>query len=295
MVEEQKHIPVLLNKVIEVFEPEKGKIFVDCTLGCGGHAEQILKHSGKLIGIDQDTDALDIAKERLKEFGDDFIAVKDNFINIKQILEDLNIEKVIGILADLGVSSIQLDNFDKGFSFMTKGPLDMRMDKDNELTAEVIVNSYPEKDLADLIFLYGEERRSRKIAKNIVEYRRKQRIKDTLTLAKVVSRAFFSKKSKINPATRTFQAIRIAVNKELDNLETFLNEAVELLEENGRLCVISYHSLEDRIVKHTFKEFAKLGFGKILTKKPVIAEYSEIRENRRSRSAKLRVFEKSGK
>ena len=288
------HIPVLLNEVIEYLNPQKGKIYVDCTLGFGGHSIEIIKRigdGGVLIGIEKDKDTFEIAKNRLKELDiKNYYLFNSDFLELKSILNSLKIDKITGgVLLDLGVSSLQLSNPERGFSFNLEGPLDMRMDKSQPLSAYEVVNKYREDRLADIIYKYGEERYSRRIAKNIVKNRI---IKTTKELAKIVvdccsySRG---KRFKIHPATKTFQAIRIEVNKELENLEKFLCFTGELLLTSSRLTVISFHSLEDRIVKNFLRNACDF---KILTKKPIISSSEEIDSNPRARSAKLRAAEK---
>lgn len=288
------HKPVLLDEVLNFLDIQKEKIYVDCTVGAGGHSLEILKRlngNGILIGIEKDEDALKIAKEKLKEFNNCYL-FHTNFLELRTILSKLKIKDISGgVLLDLGVSSMQLDCPERGFSFQSQGPLDMRMDTRESFTAFNIINSYREDELAEIIFKYGEERLSRKIAKNIVLQRQKGSIpRTTLELAKLILNCYPKNKwFKTHPATKTFQAIRIEVNKELETLEKFLCFIPELLTSQGRLIVISFHSLEDRITKHflkTSKEF------KILTKKPLVASRDEIKDNPRARSAKLRAAEK---
>lgn len=295
---ETLHKPVLLNEVIDLLNIQKGKIYVDCTLGLGGHSQEILQRlngEGILIGIERDKSALEIAKERLKEFskvGINCYLFHSNYLDLKNILRSLNIDKISGgVLLDLGVNSLQLDEPSRGFSFKNDAPLDMRMDKSQSLTANQVINNYKEYDLAEIIFKYGEERLARKIAKLIVEKRaKKEFIKTTNELAKTVLQCYPKNKYfKIHPATRTFQAIRIEVNKELENLEKFLCFISELLLPQSRLTVISFHSLEDRVTKNFLKNNREF---KILTKKPMTPSLSEQESNPRSRSAKLRAGEK---
>lgn len=289
------HIPVMLEEVINFLNLKQGDKVIDATVGAAGHSQEIvmrIQPDGILIGIDQDKEILQIAAQKLEKYQSVFL-FKDNFVNINKILKRLKINKVNAILFDLGVSSLQLDNQERGFSFLKDGPLDMRMDKENQITADYLVNHLSEKELAEIIYNYGEERWAKRIAKFIVEYRKKQKIKSTLELVEIIRKAIpaqVRKKMKIHYATRTFQALRITVNKELDNLEKGLNEAAKVLDEGGRLCVISFHSLEDRIVKNFFQQ-NKNQF-KILTPKPVIPSFPEIKNNLRARSAKLRAGEK---
>lgn len=308
----QIHQSVLLAETVEMLAPETGGIFVDATLGLGGHTEAILEASpnAKVIGIDQDTQAIAYAKKRLENFGERFEVYHANFSEIADVLSEAKIEKVSGVLADLGVSSLQLDSETRGFSFRYDAPLDMRMnaDSDEETVAELL-EEVSEFELARIIYEYGEERLSRRIARRIIERRERGELPQTTKeLAELVARVVpKSKKDKIHPATRTFQALRIAVNRELEILEDFVKRAVENLNENGRLAIISFHSLEDRIIKHTFQKLAGkcvcppnfpicvCGAEKkveILTKKPVIPGEIEIEENPRARSAKLRVCRK---
>lgn len=279
--------------------------------GGAGHSLEIVKrlsNDGMLIGIDRDKDALSVAKEKLKEF-QNVKYVHGNHDNIKQILEDLDIKKVDGILLDLGVSSYQIDEKTRGFTYMQDGPLDMRMDKTQELTAEYIVNNYKEEELARIIYEYGEEKFSRRIAKSICEYRKKERITTTNELVNIIEnsipKAFGEKQG--HPAKRTFQAIRIEVNNEIEPLYLTVIDSINSLKENGRLCIITFHSLEDRAVKKAYADSigrcvcppglpycvcGQKALGKIITKKPILPTNAEMEGNSRSRSAKLRVFEK---
>ena len=302
------HTPVLLNEVISGLNLQPGHIIVDGTLGLGGHSLEILKKitkKGTVIGIDQDPLNLARAQENLKNYSN-IIFVHDNFAQIKDILQQKKISKINGCLLDLGLSSPHIDCPERGFSFKNEGPLDMRMNPEQVLTAKTIVNSYPETDLANLIYEYGEERRSRVIAKAITKYRKQKKIETTQELASVIS-SVVKNKNKKNPALLTFQALRIVVNNEIVTLQKVLKDLVELLSPGGRLAVISYHSLEDRIVKRFFKNQAKHCIcpkeflfckceGKahlqIITKKPITPTELEIRDNHRARSAKLRIAEK---
>ncbi len=303
-----RHKPVLLNEVVDMLNCKPNKNYVDCTVGTGGHAEAILERIGKgrLVGIDCDETAIRIAGESLKKFGDRFVPVCDNFTNVEAIFKKLNIGFVDGILFDLGISLHQLDEPSRGFSFMRDGPLDMRMDRTKEGTAGEFVNQLPEKKLVELLRNFGEERATRRIARRIVELRAKKPIRTTKELADIIS-GVFRKRGRIHPATKTFQALRIAVNGELEALHAVLEKASCLLSIGGRICVISYHSLEDRIVK---REFLRLSKGTpwenakckpgsaskvkllILTKKPLVPSRGEVLLNRRSRSAKMRVAER---
>lgn len=287
------HQPVLLREVID-FLNIKDSIYIDCTLGLGGHSIEILKalnNKGMLIGIERDEDSLKIAKERLKQFSNCYL-FHANFLELKDILKSLNINKITGgVLLDLGINSMHLDNSLRGFSFKNDAHLDMRMDKNQTLTAYTVVNNYKEERLAEIIFRYGEERYARKIARLIVQNRSKSNpIRTTTELARLVLFCYpKAKRFKIHPATRTFQAIRIEVNKELENLEQFIGFIPELLAPNSRLTLITFHSLEDRIIKHFLKN--KKIFN-TLTKKPITPSISEIKNNPRARSAKLRAAEK---
>ena len=307
---EFKHKPVMLMPCIEGLEIKKDGIYVDGTLGGAGHSIEIAKRlsqKGKLIGIDRDEEALRAAQEKLKDFSN-VIYVHDNHDNIKEILENLEIEKVDGILLDLGVSSYQLDERNRGFSYLGENKLDMRMDKTQELTAETVVNTYEEKELADIIYQYGEERFSRQIARNICKQREKEKITTTKQLVEIIENSIPKSKQKDgHPAKRTFQAIRIEVNNEIKPLYNTVMDCIDCLNDKGRLCIITFHSLEDRAVKNAYIEakgkctcpsdlpYCVCGaksLGKIITKKPIIANEEEQSENPRSKSAKLRIFER---
>jgi len=293
------HIPVLLNEVIKFLNLKNNGIYVDATLGEGGHTLNILENTDekvKVIGIDRDKEVLNVAKERLKRFKDRVFIVNDNFKNIDKILKEMKIEKIDGVLFDLGVSSFQMDSKDRGFSFRYNSILDMRMDKRQSLKAEDLVNKLPYKELEEVIRLFGEERFSRKIAKNICLERKKKEIKTTFELVEIINKSIPEKfkYKKIHPATKTFQGLRIAVNDELNSLKESLNKVVNFMNPGARLCIISFHSLEDRIVKRFFNEKSKVKnqILKIITKKPIIPSDTEIFSNLRSRSAKLRVAER---
>ena len=307
---EFKHKPVMLMPCIDGLEIKKDGIYVDGTLGGAGHSIEIAKRlspKGKLIGIDRDEEALTAAQEKLKDFSN-VIYVHDNHDNIKEILENLEIEKVDGILLDLGVSSYQLDERNRGFSYLGENKLDMRMDKTQELTAETVVNTYEEKELADIIYQYGEERFSRQIARNICKQREKEKITTTKQLVEIIENSIPKSKQKDgHPAKRTFQAIRIEVNNEIKPLYNTVMDCIDCLNEKGRLCIITFHSLEDRAVKNAYIEaqgkctcpsdlpYCVCGaksLGKIITRKPIIANEEEQLENSRSKSAKLRIFER---
>ena len=310
------HRPVLLRETMQFLAPERGGLFVDCTVGLGGHSEAILESSTetRVIGIDRDASALSSTRERLAHFGERFRAVHADFREIGRVLTELDEEEPAGVLADLGVSSLQFDSPTRGFSFRFDGPLDMRMDSESgDETAADLLLRLSEEEIAAIIFEYGEERNSRRIAKWIVESREQGRpIATTKDLADLVARAAGKRKRwQIHPATRTFQALRIAVNKELEGLGRFVATAIDLLQPDGRLVVISFHSLEDRIMKQEFRRQAghcqcdsrgrmqaapcTCGTRKvveILTKRPVVPDAIEIDANPRSRSAKLRACRK---
>ena len=290
------HQSVLFNEVIQWLDPKPGERVVDGTLGRAGHALEILRRTapdGKFWGFDKDPQAVGECGKILKDFGERVMIFHEDFKNIPSKLESLN-QKADGILLDLGVSSPQLDEAQRGFSFKVMGPLDMRMNPSEPLTAKQIVQTYPQDKLADIFWRFGEERFSRRIAERIVEVRKKQRIETTTELESVVWQAVPSsyKHGRLHPATRVFQALRIEVNHEIEALELFLKRALDVLACGGKLVVISFHSLEDRVVKNAFKDFSKNQKGNILTKKPVVPAEEEIQKNPRSRSAKLRAFQK---
>ena len=307
---EFKHKPVLLKECIEGLNIKKDGIYVDGTLGGAGHSKEILRNlsqKGLLIGIDRDEDALQAAKQNLAEFKN-VKYIHGNHDNIKEILEDIEIEKVDGILLDLGVSSYQLDERNRGFSYLGENKLDMRMDKTQILTAKTIVNTYKEEDLANIIYEYGEEKFSRSIARNICKYRKQKEIETTKELVEIIENSIpKSKQNGGHPAKKTFQAIRIEVNNEIKPLEKTISDCIDVLKPEGRLCVITFHSLEDRAVKNAFNKakgictcpkdlpYCVCGakeLGKVINKKPIIASKEEQEENTRSKSAKLRIFEK---
>jgi len=288
------HKPVLLKESIEYLKVKSDGIYVDATIGTGGHAEEILKKlgSGLLIGIDCDISAIEISKKRLEKYKRKLKLFCSNFVDIRKILSDLKIQKLNGILFDLGTSSVQLSDPERGFSFLKDGPLDMRMDKNTRITAKAIVNTYPENELFRIFKEYGEEKWAKRVSKFIVDYRSKREIETTLQLSEIVLSAIPKKFhfQRIHPATRVFQALRIEVNDELNNIRVGLSEAMRILSACGRIVVISYHSLEDRIVKHFFRDH--LDSLNTITKHPVQPGPDEIKENPSSRSAKLRVAEK---
>lgn len=286
------HIPVLLKETIEILDIKPKGIYVDATVGLGGHSEAILSmldEDGRLIGIDRDENALRYARERL---GNKRVCLKKGrFSEIEGLIGSLNIKKIDGILFDLGVSMLQLRDMQRGFSFMSEERIDMRMDSSQKLSAWDVINNYPEAELERIIRDYGEEPFAKKIAKAIVSNRRKATINTCLELSEIILRAC-GRRGRVHPATRTFQALRIEVNKELSELSNGLISAFSVLKSGGRLCVISYHSLEDRIVKNFMRDYAKNGLMKLITKKPLTPRIEEIRANPSSRSAKLRGGEK---
>jgi len=302
------HTPVLLKEVLEMLAPRPGETFVDGTLGGGGHAEALLEAGAHVIGLDQDPEALDFAKEekRLHRFGEKFQPVRANFSRLAAVLDELGMPEVDGVLLDLGVSSWQLDTAERGFSFQREGALDMRMDPDGPVTAADIVNTAPAAELARIFFQYGEEPNARRIAARIVGGRATRPFETTMQLALAVEEVV-PRRGRIHPATRIFQALRIAVNREMEALESVLGQAAARLRPGGRMVVITFHSLEDRMVKEFFKlrSTAELDrpewpaprpnpdyIFRALTRKPVVASAEEQRSNPRSRSAKLRAVER---
>ncbi|HLB52672.1 MAG TPA: 16S rRNA (cytosine(1402)-N(4))-methyltransferase RsmH [Chlamydiales bacterium] len=285
------HRPVLLHEVVKSFEGVCCTLFFDGTIGAGGHAKALLEAHPEVeryLACDRDVDALRLAQKELAPWSKKIEWIHGPYGELRAHLEERKIKGIDGFLIDIGVSSMQLDVGERGFSFLKEAPLDMRMDRESEVTAEEIVNKTREEELARILFEYGEERRSRKIAKAIVEARRKRKIKTTLELAKIVEQAVGGR-GRIHPATLTFQALRIAVNDELGQLEKGLKEAIHFLNPGGRIAVITFHSLEDRIVKQIFREESQV---ERMTKKPIVPSLQEMKENRRARSAKLRVVEK---
>lgn len=285
------HVPVLLDEVRELLQPQRGGTFVDCTLGLGGHARMVLEHGAtRLIGIDRDTDALALARAALAPFGDRVTIVHADYRDLDVVLDGQGVKEVAGVLADLGVSSMQLDREGRGFSFRRDEPLDMRMDRTQGETAAELIGRADEEELADAIYRFGEERRSRRVARAIVLARQQAPIDTTGRLAEIVRRAVAARGwQRIDPATRTFQALRIWVNRELDGLDSFIGRAASRLQPGGRLAVISFHSLEDRVVKHTLRGLSTV---KVLTKHPIVAGEAEAAANPRARSAKLRGAER---
>jgi 16S rRNA (cytosine1402-N4)-methyltransferase len=287
------HVPVMLHEVVEFLNLRPDGIYIDATLGGGGHAEAVLRSlkGGKVLGIDRDPQMVEQARERLAAADGRLIVLQGNFAEIDSLHAQTGLPPADGMLADLGLSSIQLEDASRGFSFDRPGPLDMRMDPRSSPTAAELVNQSRELDLADLIFHFGEERHSRRIARAITGARP---IQSTTSLAQVVMRAipFRAGHHHLHPATRTFLALRLAVNQELDNLAQFLARALSVLSPQGRLVVLSFHSLEDRLVKQAFQRWRSNGLAKVLTPKPLRPSEQEVRANPRSRSAKLRAAEK---
>jgi len=291
------HNPVMLKEVIDYLNLKTGQTIVDATIGLGGHSLEILKNimpGGRLIGIDRDQESLDMAKENLGNFGDACEFIHSNFTDIDKVLENLNIKKIDGVLFDLGLSSFQLGNPERGFSFQNEGPLDMRLDRNSYISAYDLLNNLNEEEISALLWNFGQERWHNRIARYLVQERQKHPIATTKELSNIVIQAipYKYRNYRIHPATRTFQAVRIAVNRELETLETGLKKAVEFLSRGGRICVISFHSLEDRVVKFGFRQLATNNVINIVTPKPLTPQPSEVRDNSSSRSAKLRVAER---
>jgi len=288
------HIPVLLEETIEALNVQPGGRYIDCTIGPGGHAAAIMENSspgGQLLGIDADPKAIKMARARLDAYSDSVLLVNQNFANLRSICQKHGFSPVHGILFDLGLSSVQLEKNNRGFSFSHDSLLDMRLSPRQEITADIIINSSPENQLAKIIKAYGEERHSLRIARYIV---RQRPITTSLQLAQTVEQALGGRRGRIHPATRTFQALRIAVNQELENLKSALEQAVDLLGFNGRLVVISYHSLEDRIAKQFMHQQAseEAACLRLINKKVITPSLAEVHYNPRSRSAKLRAAER---
>ncbi len=296
-----KHIPVLLNETIKYLDIQKDDVVVDGTLGAGGHSREIcslLGKNGTLIGIDQDSDAISRAKGVLDKYKCNVVLRNENFRNLDKILAEIGIKTVNKILLDIGFSSDQIENSNRGFSFMKEEPLLMTLSNnimEDTLTAEEIVNTWDEENIADVIFGYGEEKFSRMIAKGIIKARDEKPIKNTLELADIIKESVpaWYRRRKIHPATKTFQALRIVVNDEIGALKEGLDTGVRLLSKGGIIAVISFHSIEDRVVKNFFREMSKNGVGEIINKKPISPDRDEILNNKRARSAKLRIFKKN--
>jgi len=287
------HKTVLEKEAVDFIQPSFGKRYIDATLGGGGHARKILDQGGIVLGIDQDADAIEHTKSLLaKELeAKKLVLVKGNFRNISQIAGSAGFGQVDGILLDIGVSSYQLDHLGRGFSFRHDEKLDMRMDQGQEFSAYTVVNTYSRERLIEIFIKYGEEHNARKIADEIVKTRKSKEIETTKELASLIERVPHASEA-IHPATRVFQALRIEVNDEIEALKECLEQSTELLVDGGRIVVISFHSLEDRVVKQAFKMLEKNGYGASVVKKPIVSGSQESQMNRRSRSAKMRVFEK---
>ena len=308
---EFSHVSVLLAEAIDALAIDPRGTYVDCTAGGGGHSFEIASRldGGRLISIDRDSDAVGVVTERLAKFGDSVTVVRRNYGDVASVLDELGITEINGILWDLGVSSYQLDEAERGFSYMADAPLDMRMDRSAALSAYDVVNSYPELELCRVIYEYGEEKFAGRIARRIVERREEKPIETTLELSGIIENAIPEKNRRTehkHPAKRTFQAIRIELNRELDVLRDSLDDMIDLLNPGGRLCIITFHSLEDRIVKSAFRKnenpctcppdfpvcvCGKKSKGSIITKKPILPSEEELEYNSRSKSAKLRIFE----
>ena len=305
-----KHYSVMLKEAIDGLNIQEDGIYVDATLGYGGHSSKILSQlkKGHLYSFDQDEEAILDSTSRLTKIGDNFTIIKSNFVNMKEKLNELGVTKVDGILFDLGLSSPQIDNANRGFTFMTDAPLDMRMDTSSELTASAVINSYSIEELSNIFYLYGEEKMSKVIAKKIVSHRTEKPIKSTKELVNIIEESVGAKYfNKFHPERQIFQAIRIEVNSELTVLKEVLPDAIDLLKPNGRIAVITFHSLEDRIVKQIFKKNSEIddlvkGLPqipkeympkvKLVNKKPILPSAEELKENSRSKSAKLRIVER---
>ena len=299
MLEDTLHVPVMLQEVLEYLKLAPGQTIVDATLGMGGHAMEILKRispNGRLIGFDRDENSLAICRERLNAYKGSVEFVHANFSDLKQALTNLGIEKVDGIVFDLGISSYQLHDVQRGFSFQNDGPLDMRLDKSSYICAYDLVNNLNENEISQILWNFGEERWHNRIAHLLVQERKNEPIATTKQLANLVMRAiphrYRRSYYRIHPATRTFQAVRIAVNRELEILEDAVKQAVDILKKHARICVISFHSLEDRVIKHTFRALKADGLIDIITAKPLTPMDSEIEANPSSRSSKFRVAER---
>jgi 16S rRNA (cytosine1402-N4)-methyltransferase len=291
------HKPVMLEEILSFLNLRNGNVIIDATIGMGGHAIEILKNiipDGRLIGIDRDDESLAVARQRLNVYSKQCTFVHDNFCNIDNILSSLGTNSIDGVILDLGISSFQLDNPLRGFSFANEGPLDMRMDRNSAISAFDLINNLTEKEISSILWRFGQERFSNRIARRIVKHRSEAAINTTKELASLVSESvpYHRSKYRIHPATRTFQALRIAVNQELASLEVFLEKISKFMNNNSRVCIISFHSLEDRIAKINFRNLAKTQKFKLIVKKPVVPKEEEARDNPRSRSAKLRVLEK---
>ena len=299
MLEEKFHIPAMLHEVIDYLLLKPGQVIVDATIGTGGHSFEILKSispGGKLIGIDRDEDSLNVCRGRLSDFNSSLELVHANFVDLDEALAKLGVDKIDGIIFDLGISTFQLKNAQRGFSFQEEGPLDMRLDKDSYISAYDLMNNLNESEISGILWNFGQERWHNRIARLLIQERAIQPIATTRQLADLVVRAIPHRYRKshyrIHPATRTFQAVRIAVNRELEIIESAIKKAVTILKEQARICVISFHSLEDRAVKQTFRQLKAEGLINIITPKPLTPLFSEIEANPSSRSSKFRVAER---
>lgn len=310
IIKVQEHVPVMVEEVMELLVPEAGKRYLDGTLGLGGHAEQLLQRSspdGQVLGLDWDEEAIAAAEERLKRFGPRLLTRRVNFKEAEGALKEVSWERVDGILLDLGVSSHQIESPERGFSFQTEARLDMRMDQRHSLDAHLIVNTYPVSQLQRLLREYGETPKAHRIAMAIDRARKRRAIETTKELAEILARAAGRRRTRIHPATQTFQALRIAVNRELENLGIFLEEAYGLLQPTGRMVIISFHSLEDRLVKQAFQKWSRsclcppktpscrCGWSqkvRLITRKPLFPSREEVQRNPRARPAKLRAVER---
>jgi 16S rRNA (cytosine1402-N4)-methyltransferase len=299
VVKEKFHIPVMLNEVIGYLNLSPGKIIIDATVGTGGHSLEIIKHitpGGKLIGIDRDEESLAVCQQRLKDFASSIELIHGNFADIDCILKNLNIAEVDGVFFDLGISSYQLGDAKRGFSFTSDGPLDMRMDRSSYISAYDLLNNLNEDEISTLLWNFGQERWHNRIAHFLVQERQTHPISTTAQLADIVVRSipykYRHRYYRIHPATRTFQAVRIAVNRELEILDTAIDKAVAALAKGGRICVVSFHSLEDRAIKWGFRRNVAGGQLNLITTKPLVPLKSEVAANPASRSSKMRVAEK---
>ena len=299
MVEEKLHIPVMLHEVIDYLLLKPGQLIVDATLGTGGHAVEILKRitpHGRLIGLDRDAESINVCRKRLSDFSNNCEFVQANFVDLDQVLARLGIDKIDGIIFDLGISTFQLKDAQRGFSFLEEGPLDMRMDRDSYISAYDLVNNLNESEISNMLWSFGQERWHNRIAHLLVQERLNQPVSSTKQLANLVMRAiphrYLRSYYRIHPATRTFQALRIAVNRELEIIESAIKKAVTILGKQARICVISFHSLEDRVVKHTFRSLKADGLIDIITPKPLTPTAAEVEANPSSRSSKFRVAER---
>lgn len=299
MPSDKFHTPAMVAETLNYLNLSPGKIIVDATIGTGGHSKAILERiipGGQLIGVDRDEESLSVSKERLRDFSDHCKFRHGNFLDLDTILKDLSVKKIDGIIFDLGISSFQLEDPDRGFSFQNEGPLDMRLDRTSSISAYDLLNNLNEEEISGLLWNFGQERWHNRIAHLLVQERQGQPIATTSQLANIVIRSiphrYRYRHYRIHPATRTFQAVRIAVNRELEILGTAIDKAIAILNKGGRICIISFHSLEDRIVKLTFRRAAQEGLIDIITPKPLTPTESEVHANPKARSSKMRVAEK---